>query len=196
MMAGQIRVESEPGVGSTFHFTVSFKTSTLPAALSRRLPSATGPAAAAPIARANVLVAEDNIVNQVLAVKLLTKRGHSVTLANNGREALDAMERDTFDVVLMDVQMPQMSGMEATAVIRLREQESGTHQRIVAMTAHAMSGDRERFVAAGMDDYLSKPFDPHQLFALVERGALRTMTAPEGPTALIDANSDALISRG
>jgi CheY-like chemotaxis protein len=141
-------------------------------------------------------VAEDNIVNQVLTVKLLTKRGHSVTLASNGLEALDAMERDTFDVVLMDVQMPQMSGIEATAVVRLREQESGTHQRIVAMTAHAMSGDRERFVAAGMDDYLSKPFDPHQLFALVERGALRTMPAPEGPTALIDVNSDALVGAG
>jgi CheY-like chemotaxis protein len=172
MMAGQIRVESEPGAGSAFHFTASFKISTLPAIPVRGHPSATGPAAAvAPVVRATVLVAEDNVVNQALAVKLLTRRGHMVTLVNNGREALDALERESFDVVLMDVQMPEMSGLEATAVIRLREQESGTRQRIVAMTAHAMSDDRERFIAAGMDDYLSKPIDPQLLFAIVESAA-------------------------
>jgi CheY-like chemotaxis protein len=186
-------VESEPGAGSAFHFTVSFKTSALPAALASDLPSATDPpAATAPVARANVLVAEDNVVNQVLAVKLLTRRGHTVTLAHNGREALAALERDTFDVVLMDVQMPEMSGVEATAMIRLREQQSGTHQRIVAMTAHAMSGDRERFVAAGMDDYLSKPIDPQMLFAIVERGAVGTLAPPEQPAALVNLSSHTL----
>jgi CheY-like chemotaxis protein len=122
-----------------------------------------------------VLVAEDNVVNQLIAVKLLTRRGHVVTVANNGRDALDALSRGTFDLVLMDVQMPDMGGLEATAIIRLRERASSTHQRIVAMTAHAMSGDRERCVAAGMDDYLAKPIDPIRLFAIVEQGGT---TAP------------------
>jgi two-component system sensor histidine kinase/response regulator len=88
--------------------------------------------------------------------------------------SLAVLERDTFDVVLMDVQMPDMGGFEATALIRLRERTSGAHQRIIAMTAHAMAGDRERCVAAGMDDYLSKPIDPRLLFALVEAGGSGT----------------------
>jgi len=124
-----------------------------------------------------VLLVEDNRVNQLVAAKLLTRRGHAVTVANNGSEALAALERDTFDVVLMDVQMPEMGGFEATEQIRRREQDSGAHQRIVAMTAHAMTGDRERCIAAGMDDYLSKPIDPRTLFALVEVGESGPRTA-------------------
>ena len=108
----------------------------------------------------NVLLAEDNIVNQRVAVGLLAKRGHAVTVANNGLEALAELERGTFDVVLMDVQMPEMGGLEATAAIRKRERVNGGHIRIVAMTAHAMNGDRERCLAAGMDGYLSKPIEP------------------------------------
>ena len=115
-----------------------------------------------------ILVAEDNIINQRIAQSLLTKRGHAVTVVNTGREALDALQRDAFDVVLMDVQMPDMDGFEATAAIRARERETGSRVRIVAMTAHAMQGDRERCLAAGMDDYLSKPIDPQTLFDLVE----------------------------
>ena len=117
---------------------------------------------------ANVLVAEDNLVNQRVAVGLLTRRGHQATVVNNGREALEALERQAFDMVLMDVQMPEMGGLEATAAIRARERETGGHIRIVAMTAHAMNGDRERCIAAGMDGYLSKPLDPRMLFAAIE----------------------------
>jgi len=115
-----------------------------------------------------VLLAEDNIVNQRVAVGLLTNRGHVVTVANNGLEALAALERQPFDVVLMDVQMPEMGGLEATAAIRQREQETGGHTRILAMTAHAMNGDRERCLSAGMDGYMSKPIDPAMLYATLE----------------------------
>jgi CheY-like chemotaxis protein len=130
------------------------------------------------IPRAKILLAEDNIVNQQVAVGLLTRRGHEVTAAATGREALDAIDRERFDVVLMDLQMPEMGGFEATAVIRAREQQTGGHLRIVAMTAHAMSGDRERCLAAGMDGYLAKPVDRHQLFAAVEQnGGVPSETA-------------------
>ena len=100
---------------------------------------------------------------------LLTKRGHSVTVVNNGREAIDALRREPFDLVLMDVQMPEMDGFEATAAIRALERDTGRRVRIVAMTAHAMTGDRERCLAAGMDDYLSKPIDQRSLYEVVEK---------------------------
>ena len=95
--------------------------------------------------------------------------GTRVVVAKNGREAISALERETFDVVLMDVQMPEMGGFEATAAIRAREREKGGHVRIVAMTAHAMKGDRERCLAAGMDDYLAKPAESRALFAVIEK---------------------------
>ncbi len=119
---------------------------------------------------AKILLAEDNIVNQRVAVGLLTRRGHAVTVANNGREAIDLLERERFDLVLMDVQMPEMGGFEATTRIREREERHGGRTRIVAMTAHAMTGDRERCLAAGMDGYLSKPIDQALLFDVVETG--------------------------
>ena len=118
---------------------------------------------------ARVLVVEDNIVNQRVAVGLLTRRGHQVTVASDGREALAALERELFDVVLMDLQMPVMGGLEATIAIRDGERVTGQHMRIVAMTAHAMNRDRERCLAAGMDGFLSKPIDPHMLFAVIEQ---------------------------
>jgi two-component system sensor histidine kinase/response regulator len=123
---------------------------------------------AAAESRLRILLAEDNIVNQRVAVGLLTRRGHSVTVANNGLEALAALEHTAYDVVLMDIQMPEMGGVEATRAIREREAGSNRHTRIVAMTAHAMAGDRERYLADGMDDYVSKPIDPPTLFAAVE----------------------------
>ena len=115
-----------------------------------------------------VLLAEDSLVNQKLAVGLLKKWGHSVVVTSNGREALAALESQHFDLVLMDVQMPEMDGLEAVAEIRASDKRSGRHMPIIAMTAHAMKGDRERCLEAGMDDYVSKPIHAHQLFETLE----------------------------
>jgi len=127
-----------------------------------------------------VLLAEDNAVNQRLAVRLLEKRGHRVAVAGNGREALEALEKETFDLVFMDVQMPEMDGLEATAMIRAREKSSGQHQPIIALTAHAMTGDREKCLAAGMDGYLTKPIRPQELEEILEEYLSKrtAMTAP------------------
>jgi len=116
-----------------------------------------------------VLLAEDSLPNQKLAVGLLEKRGHTVTVANNGREAVAAAASGRFDLVLMDVQMPEMDGLEATAVIRSRERQTGRHTPIVAMTAHALRGDREQCLAAGMDEYVAKPVRSKQLYEAIER---------------------------
>ena len=107
--------------------------------------------------RLNVLLAEDNAVNQLLASRILEILGHQVTVVSNGREALSAAKAGRFDLIVMDVQMPEMDGFEATAAIRELEKSSGEHIPIIAMTAHAMKGDRERCLAAGMDGYVSKP---------------------------------------
>jgi PAS domain S-box-containing protein len=136
------------------------------------------PVAAGASRRLNVLLAEDNVVNQRVAVGLLSKRGHEVTVAGNGREVLAAFDAGRFDVVLMDVQMPEMGGLEAAAAIRERERQTGGHIPIVAMTAHAMAGDRERCLAAGMDGYLAKPIDPLALFAAIEKGTAMSDSLP------------------
>jgi two-component system sensor histidine kinase/response regulator len=108
-------------------------------------------------------LAEDNRVNQKIAIRLLEKRGHRVVLAGTGEEALTALAQRSFDLVLMDVHMPDMDGTEATIAIREKEKSTGLHQPIIAMTALAMIGDRERCTAAGMDGYLSKPIDLQKL---------------------------------
>jgi len=126
-----------------------------------------------------VLLAEDNVINQKLAARLLEKHGHHVTVTSNGREALAALDREDFDAVLMDVQMPEMDGFEATAAIRARELKTGRHLPIIAMTAHAMQGDRERCLAAGMDDYISKPIKIQQLTDVLEKFSV---AAPEETT--------------
>jgi signal transduction histidine kinase/DNA-binding response OmpR family regulator len=132
-----------------------------------------------PERRLHILLAEDNAVNQRLAASLLGRRGHKVTIAANGSEALMAFTGQQFDVVLMDVQMPEMGGFEATAAIRALEIERKTKRMpIIAMTAHAMKGDRERCLAAGMDEYLTKPLDPRLLCTLVEQMAAAVPPAP------------------
>jgi signal transduction histidine kinase/DNA-binding response OmpR family regulator len=117
----------------------------------------------------NILVAEDNVVNRRLATLLLEKRGHRVTVACNGREALEALEAGAYDLVFMDVQMPEMDGLEATAAVRKKESSTGKHQPIIALTAHAMKGDQERCLAAGMDGYLTKPIRPQELDVILQR---------------------------
>src|SRR4029077_5539805 len=104
-----------------------------------------------------ILLAEDNVVNQKLAIRLLEKMGHGVTVADNGKEAVEQAQRKLFDLILMDIQMPVMGGVQATQLIRKAQQESGRSTPIVAMTAHAMTRDREKYLAAGMDGYVSKP---------------------------------------
>jgi PAS domain S-box-containing protein len=120
-----------------------------------------------------VLLAEDNAVNQLLAVRLLQKRGHSVKVTGNGREALDALECGTYDLVLMDVQMPEMDGIEATMALREREKITGGHQPVVALTALVIKGDKERCLAAGMDGYLSKPIRQYDLDEILESYATK-----------------------
>jgi len=128
-----------------------------------------GPVEQKSLRPARILLAEDHPVNQRLATKILQKWGHQVTVAPNGRRAVELHGQSSFDLILMDVQMPQTGGMEATAAIRERERTLGAHIPIIAMTAHAIKGDREKCVAAGMDDYISKPINPELLFALIEK---------------------------
>ncbi|HTU93278.1 MAG TPA: response regulator, partial [Gemmataceae bacterium] len=133
-----------------------------------------------------VLLAEDNLVNQMLAVRLLEKQGHSVVVAGNGREAVEAVERGSFDLVLMDVQMPEMDGFEATIAIRQRESDTGRHVPILAMTAYAMKGDRERCLQSGMDGYVSKPIQPRELWETIDK-----LVDPDGMAALDEASVSA-----
>ncbi len=132
----------------------------------------------APARPLRILVAEDNATNQKLVVTLLQQEGHQVVTTWNGREAVQKAREERFDVVLMDLQMPEMGGLEATAAIRAYEKDTGGHVPIIAMTAHAMAGDRERAIAAGMDSYVSKPLRPDDLIAAIERVA--PAPAPHG----------------
>jgi two-component system, sensor histidine kinase len=184
LMGGSLRVESEPGAGTTFHFSVTYEVADVPAPAAR---AATTPRAVQRRAL-HVLLVEDNVVNQRVAMGLLGRRGHRVALAANGQEALDAIGRSDFDAVLMDLQMPVMGGLEVTRAIRDMERGTTRHLRIIAMTAHAMTGDRDRCLAAGMDAYLSKPIDPRQLFATLEdalpkAAAPRAAVPADGPAA-------------
>ena len=166
MMGGHISVESRPGAGSSFRVSLPAKIAADPVA-----------AWAAPVlvpclrsGRAlHVLLAEDNLVNQKVLRALLERLGHAVAVAGNGAEALAMNDREAFDAIFMDVQMPQMTGFEATEAIRRAEKQNGGHVPIFAMTAHAMNGDRERCLDHGMDGYLSKPVRAQELRDVLER---------------------------
>ncbi len=170
MMDGRVWVESELGMGSQFHFTVPVE------ARLEKPPTSTGTPPVAPSSslrasgerRLRILMAEDNAINQRVGEAMLRKRGHEVVLAGNGCEALEALEKQPFDLVLMDVQMPRMDGFEATSKVRCREKETGIRLPIIALTAHAMTGDRERCLAAGMDGYVTKPLQFAELARVMD----------------------------
>jgi CheY-like chemotaxis protein len=176
LMSGKIWVESEANRGSVFHFTARFGLQTQQA---KRAHSRDGGSDSVslgslrPVREARrelrILLVEDNAINQILAQRLIRKRGHKLVVTNNGREALAAMESERFDLVLMDIQMPEMSGLEVTAEIRRKEKNTGEHIPIVATTASAMKEDRERCLEAGMDAYISKPIEKEVLFDTIDR---------------------------
>ncbi len=160
------------------------------------VPAAAQTAPAAGRRTLRLLLAEDNAVNQRLAVSLLEKRGHQVVVAGNGREALAALDGRRFDAVLMDVQMPEMDGFEATAAIRAREAATGAHTPIIAMTAHALKGDRERCLAAGMDGYVSKPLRSRELFEVLEGLVPAAADAAAGPAPTCGPDPDRRLRHG
>jgi CheY-like chemotaxis protein len=175
MMGGRIWVDSDAGRGSQFHFTAQLEAADAieagaPASPAPPPPTPDLPRSAAALpAGLRMLLAEDNPVNQLLMTRLLEKRGHHVVLAANGREVLALLDQGRYDMVFMDLQMPEMDGLEATAAIRGGERTSGRHQTVIALTAHAVKGDRERCRAAGMDGYLSKPISLQELDELLQR---------------------------
>jgi len=182
LMGGSIRIESEPARGTQVYLTLPFEIRAAhrpidrPDVVTRHIISEAHRSL-------RILVAEDNAVNRLLLTALLGKRGYTIVTVVKGREAVAAVTEEVFDIVLMDVQMPEMDGLEATAAIRKLEAESGAHVPIIALTAHAMKGDREICMAAGVDEYLTKPINPKQLFALIE--SLTGIPASSTPDAAV-----------
>jgi PAS domain S-box-containing protein len=170
MMDGRIWVESKENDGSSFKFNILFEV----AAGQPVLPNKSSPGVAASgtaIASSGlrILLAEDNHVNQKIVLKMLEKKGWAATTVLNGREVIDLLNKQAFDIVLMDDQMPELTGIDATKLIRNEEKQTGHHIMIVAMTANAMAGDREFYISQGMDGYVSKPIDREQLYSEIER---------------------------
>jgi CheY-like chemotaxis protein len=168
LMGGQFEVESVEGKGSVFSFTALFE-HLLPEAPSPQTSSEPASKGASPL---SILLAEDNVVNRQLALWLLQKQGHKVTCAADGAEAVALTEQRRFDLVLMDVEMPNLNGLEASAAIRRREKRTGSHLPIIAMTPHTMKGDQEKCLAAGMDGCVHKPIRPDELANAIRQASV------------------------
>jgi CheY-like chemotaxis protein/HPt (histidine-containing phosphotransfer) domain-containing protein len=190
LMGGRIGVESEIGRGTTFRFTVCLN-KVAPSRSSAKIPviPREGQGGDESLSRGlRILVAEDNAINQKVVVRLLEKQGHQITVVGDGREAVAAVERYEFDLVLMDVQMPHLSGLEAARLLRVHEEGTGRHLPIIAMTAHALKGDRERFLQAGMDCYAAKQIQPEELFQEIAKhvGLPRPSSASPASRVILD----------
>jgi CheY-like chemotaxis protein/anti-sigma regulatory factor (Ser/Thr protein kinase) len=177
LMKGEIWMESAIDQGSRFNFTASFglaAATEVPDAPVQRLDTPSPPS---PFPLGTILLAEDNYINQMVTIRILEGKGHRVVVSANGRLALEILERQAIDLVLMDIQMPEMDGLQATRAIREREAFTGTHLPIVALTAHATNGYRQKCLDAGMDDYLAKPVCGKDLLEVVNRALAGTQHA-------------------
>lgn len=187
MMGGAVGLESEPGTGSRFWFTARLEPVAVPSSAGdRRGGAILSPQSPRPIA-ARVLLAEDNRTNQEIALAMLEDTGYRVTSVESGRQALKALMGESFDLVLMDCSMPEMDGFEATRALRQQEMGSSHHIPIIALTANAMNGDRDRCLEAGMDDYVAKPFDRETLLAVLARWSQSSAATQSAPRTNVEA---------
>lgn len=165
MMQGEIVVESIEGKGSSFIFTIELKVSNN----NSNLENNSNLNIPASERKLNILLVEDDKINQMVTIALIEKQGHSIEIANNGVEAISLYKSKKFDLILMDIQMPEMDGVEATKKIRAYELNGNKYTPIIAVTAHAVQGDRERFLESGMDDYISKPLDIVKFYDIIRK---------------------------
>ena len=168
MMDGTIEVESEVGKGSKFYFIIELKQGKTLKATDKSSIKKTEKKKT-PSKQLSILVAEDQLINRKIIFQLLKREGHKITIAENGKIALENVKSEKYDIVFMDIQMPEMDGLEATKLIRKFEKENNVHTPIIAMTAHAMKGDKEVCLAAGMNYYITKPINPAELYSVIEK---------------------------
>ena len=177
LMKGEIWVESAVDQGSRFNFTANFGLTPATEVLEAPVQRLDTPSSPSPFRLGTILLAEDNYINQMVTVRILEAKGHRVVVGANGRLALEILERQAVDLVLMDIQMPEMDGFQATRAIRESEAFTGAHLPIVALTAHATNGYRQKCLDAGMDDYLAKPVCSKDLLEVVNRTLTGIQTA-------------------
>jgi PAS domain S-box-containing protein len=192
MMGGKLSVTSKVGQGSNFQFTARFQVHQHPCDELISAEPSRQPFAPRHQRRLRILLAEDNKINQLLAVNILGQQGHSLHVVGNGKEAVAALDVGEFDLILMDVQMPHMDGFEATAAIRAREKGTSAHIPIIAMTAYALKGDRERCLEAGMDGYVPKPARSSQLLTAIEQVVPAVTEPSPEPTGDVPAHASCL----